>query len=132
MSSIIIYRKMSASHNVLFVFPKHDKPANSSALKILHSLMFQIILDHPPLQPVVHEAYVSNYRHIMSSPEFTAELFADLVKDLGTIFVIIDGLDEIAEPERRLLLKVLTGRLKACEDLKLLVSSRGERDIALA
>ncbi len=37
----------------------------------------------------------------------------------------------MAEPERRLLLKALTGQLKACEDLKLLVSSREERDIAL-
>jgi hypothetical protein len=80
----------------------------------------------------MHEAYTSNYRQIMSSLEFTTELFADLVKEAGPIFIVIDGVDEIAEPERRLLLKALTRQLKACEDLKLLVSSRGERDIALA
>jgi hypothetical protein len=80
----------------------------------------------------MHEAYTSNYRQIMSSLEFTTELFADLVNEAGPVFIVIDGVDEMAELERRLLLKALIGQLKACEDLKLLVSSRGERDIALA
>ena len=67
----------------------------------------------------------------MSSLEFTTELFANLVKEAGPIFVVIDGVDEMAELERRLLLKALTGQLEACEDLKLLISSRRERSIAV-
>jgi hypothetical protein len=132
MSSVVICRKRAAGYNVLFAFPKHDKPTCSSALKILHSLIFQVLLDNQPLQPIMHEAYTSNYRQIMSSLEFTTELFADLVKGAGPVFIVIDGVDEIPEFERRLLLKALTGQLKTCEDLKLLVSSRGEQDIALA
>jgi len=132
MSSVVICRKRAAGYNVLFAFPRHDKPTCSSALKILHSLIFQILLDNPPLRPIMHEAYTSNYRQIMSSLEFTTELFADLVKDTGPVFIVVDGVDEMTELERRLLLKALTGQLQACEDLKLLVSSRGERDIALA
>jgi hypothetical protein len=80
----------------------------------------------------MHEAYSSNYRQIMSSFEFTTELFANLVKASGTIFIVIDGVDEMAEIQRRILLKALTGQLKACGDLKLLISSRRERDIELA
>jgi hypothetical protein len=80
----------------------------------------------------MHEAYSSNYRQIMSSFEFTTELFANLVKASGTIFIVIDGVDEMAETQRRILLKALTGQLKVCEDLKLLISSRRERDIELA
>jgi len=130
MSSVVICRKRAAGYNVLFAFPRHDKPTCSSALNIIHSLIFQVLLDNQALQPVMHEAYTSNYRQLMSSLEFTTELFADLVKEAGPIFIVIDGVDEIAEPERQLLLKALTGQLKACEDFKLLVSSRGERDIA--
>ena len=131
-SSVIICRKRAAGHNVLFAFPRHDKPTCSSALKILHSLIFQVLLDNQLLQPIMHEAYTSNHRQIMSSLEFTAELFADLVKETGPVFIVVDGVDEMAELERQLLLKTLTGQLQACEDLKLLVSSRWERDIALA
>jgi len=101
-------------------------------LKILHSLIFQILLDNQSLQPIIHEAYSSNYRQLMSSFEFTTELFANLVNASGTIFIVIDGVDEMAETQRRMLLKALTGLLKDCRDLKLLVSSRGERDIELA
>ena len=117
---------------MIFAFPRQDKPVHSSALKILHSLIFQVLLENYPLQPIMHEAYSSNYRQIMSSLEFATKLFADLVKEAGPIFIVIDGVDEMAEPERGRLLKALTGQLKTCRDLKLLVSSRGERDIALA
>src|SRR5271170_4265415 len=119
MSSVVICRKRAAGFNVLFAFLRHDKPTCSSALKILHSLIFQVLLDNQPLQPIMHEAYTSNYRQIMSSLEFTAELLGDLVREVGPVFIVIDGVDEIPEPERWLLLKTLTGQLKACEDLKL-------------
>src|SRR5271154_6231970 len=130
-SSVIIRHQRAAGHNVLFAFPRHDKPACSTALKIFHSLIFQILVENQPLQPILHEAYTSHYRQLMSSLEFSVELFADLVKETGPIFIVIDGVDEMAELERRLLLKALIGQFKACEDLKLLVSSRRERDIAL-
>jgi hypothetical protein len=80
----------------------------------------------------MHEAYLSNYRQIMSSFEFTTELFANLVKASDTVFIVIDGVDEMAETERSILLKALTGLLKVCRDVKLLISSRRERDIELA
>ena len=79
----------------------------------------------------MHEAYSSNYRQIMSSPDFTTELFANLVKASSTIFIVIDGVDEMAESQRKILLKALTGQLKVSRDLKLLISSRRERDIEL-
>jgi hypothetical protein len=80
----------------------------------------------------MHEAYSSNYRQTMSSFEFIIELFANLVKASGTIFIVIDGVDEMAETQRGILLKALTSQLKVCGNLKLLISSRRERDIELA
>jgi hypothetical protein len=80
----------------------------------------------------MHEAYSSNYRQIMSSFEFITELFANLVKASGTTFIVIDGVDEMAETQRGILLKALTSQLKVCGNLKLLISSRRERDIELA
>jgi hypothetical protein len=89
-------------------------------------------LDSQSLQPIMHEAYSSNYRQTMSSFEFIIELFANLVKASGTIFIVIDGVDEMAETQRGILLKALTSQLKVCGNLKLLISSRRERDIELA
>lgn len=89
-------------------------------------------MDNQSLQPIMHEAYSSNYRQTMSSFEFIIELFANLVKASGTIFIVIDGVDEMAETQRGILLKALTSQLKVCGNLKLLISSRRERDIELA
>jgi hypothetical protein len=120
-----------AGQNVLFAFLRHNNEAHGSALKILHSLIFQLLLDNRTLWPVMHEAYISKYRQIMSSLEFTKGLFSDLINDSGPTFIIIDGMDEITEIERRLLLKALSSLLETCENVKLLVSSRGERDISV-
>jgi hypothetical protein len=130
MSSIIIHRMRNAGQNVLFAFLKHKNEAHNCALKILHSLIFQVLIDNQALRPVMHEAYISNYRQITSSLDFTIELFSNLIKDSGPTFIIIDGMDEIHEIERRLLLKALIGLSQTHKDVKLLVSSRGERDIS--
>lgn len=131
MSSIIIRRMRNARQNVLFAFLMHKNEAHNSALKILRSLIFQVLIDNQALRPVMHEAYISNYRQITSSLDFTIELFSDLIKVSGPTFIIIDGIDEIPEIERRLLLKALIGLSQTHKDVKLLVSSRGERDISL-
>jgi hypothetical protein len=131
MSSIVIRSMRDAGKNVLFAFIRHSNQAHNSALKILHSLIFQVLLDNQALRPVLHEAYISNYRQITSSLEYAVGLFSDLIKASGSIFIIIDGVDEIAETERLLLLKALVGLFEASKDVKLLVSSRVERDISL-
>lgn len=101
-------------------------------MKIFHSLIFQILLENSSLQPILHEVYSSNCRQLTSSLEFVAELFANLVKESGPIFVVIDGVDEMTGSERRPLLKALVGHLKVCKNLQLFISSREERDIASA
>jgi hypothetical protein len=99
-------------------------------VKIFHSLIFQILIEDRPLQPILHEAYSSNYRQLMSSLEFITGLFTKLVKESGPTFLFIDGVDEMTEVERRPLLKALVEQLKVCKYLQLFVSSRDEWDIA--
>jgi hypothetical protein len=57
------------------------------------------------------------------------ELLRSMVENKN-VFVVIDGLDEIPEGERASLLKCMLGLLNECSNMKLLISSRGEHDVA--
>ena len=130
MSSVIVRYKRESGHNALFAFISHSNQVYNSALKVLQSLIFQLLYDNCSLQLTMHEAYMSHYRGIASSLEFDTQLFSDLIKDSGPVFVVIDGVDEIPEMERQRLLKALISQLKSCENMELLVNSRGESDIS--
>lgn len=49
---------------------------------------------------------------------------------MGPTYIVVDGVDEIDEHERRDLLCTLLELYKDCENLKLLISSRREDDIS--
>ncbi|KAL1897946.1 hypothetical protein Sste5346_003798 [Sporothrix stenoceras] len=50
----------------------------------------------------------------------------------GPTYIVMDGLDEMDEDERQILLWQLGDLAKHCEDLRLLISSRAEDDISRA
>lgn len=126
----MIRRKREQGENVLFAILSHNRQARDSALKILQSLIFQVLFANPELQPVIVEIYKFNFPQISSSTEFAATLLSDLVKNSGPIFIILDGVDEILIIERRSLLRALVRLSEECENLRLLISCREERDIA--
>jgi hypothetical protein len=78
----------------------------------------------------MQETYISRYRNLPGSPEALQKLFVDLVRDLGTAFVVIDGVDEAEESGRNNLLKSLLAIKKECSNIKLLVSCRADRILA--
>ena len=73
----------------------------------------------------------SNKRDLMSNTAVAKDLLADVLKCSGDTFVVVDGLDEMEEFERKLLLRSLLDILSACRDsgLKIYISSRVEDDI---
>lgn len=74
----------------------------------------------------------SNKRDLKSDIAVARDLLASALKFAGKTFVVIDGLDEVEEFERKQFLYSLLDLSKACKDsgLKICISSRVEDDIA--
>jgi hypothetical protein len=102
----------------------------SSTTKLLQSLIFQLLIENKTLQPILHEAYLSHYRQLVSDEKFLTRLLLNLLEDSGVTFIVIDGLDEVDEDERDIMMKELLDILSSCENVKMLISSRSEHTIS--
>lgn len=115
---------------MLFAFLRHDTAPKRNIIAILHSFVFQLFHTNQTLLPVLLAAYASEGRKLRTSTEYLSGLLQDMIKSMGTTFLIIDGLDECDEPERQALLKILVDLSNKCSNLRLAVSSRDEADIS--
>lgn len=115
---------------VAFAFLSHQSDHENYTLTILHSFLFQLIIDNKALRPVLSLTYENNYRKLTSSSEFVEDLLETLLRESPTTYFVVDGVDEVADVERSFLLKSLM-RLQKSQKLKLLISSRAEYDITL-
>jgi len=111
----------------LFALLSYKDSANTSTISILHSLIFQLATEDKDLQTVL---WMSKQRDLKSCTKFASEVFSTLLKCAGPTYIIIDGLDEIAELDRRIFLHELLNILKDSDEIKLLISSRQEDDIS--
>jgi hypothetical protein len=114
----------------LFAFLSYKQSSSTSTISILHSLIFQLVTEHKNLQSVLYNKFQLNQRDLKSNTRFAQETFLTLLKCTGSTYIIIDGLDEIAELERQMILHQLLDILKNTDEMKLLISSRHEDDIA--
>jgi len=64
-----------------------------------------------------------------SSLRAATDLLVSLIKSMGLVHVVIDGLDEMDEAERRRLLLELMTVTESCVEMRLLVASRSAHDL---
>ncbi|KAL6355681.1 hypothetical protein LRP88_11285 [Fusarium phalaenopsidis] len=114
-------------HPALFAFATHANNGSLSAFSILQSLMFQAAEDDKDFQTLLVE---SQERELRGNTGYIVGLLKTFLATSGSTFIIIDGLDEMEECERQILLHRLTELSKECKDLRLLISSRSEDDIS--
>ena len=112
----------------LFVFLSYTQTGSTSALSIVHSLIFQLTSGSEDLQAAICEM---NRGYWKDDFEVAFKILCDLLAYVRPVYIIIDGLDEIDGFERCLLLKSLPHVLRGCEGTKVLLSSRLEADIEL-
>lgn len=92
-------------------------------------MIFQLAIINKDLRPLVSNAYNDKLDQLSSSVEFSTMLLRSLLQQLGLAYIVVDGLDEIAEVDRPRILGALLELHDAHDDLKLLISSRAEQDI---
>ncbi|KAI6778351.1 uncharacterized protein J7T54_002975 [Emericellopsis cladophorae] len=113
------------SNQVLFVFASQENP-DETALSSIQTLMFQAATNNAALRTVLVEA---SERELQGNTKYAANLLKSLLMSAGPAYIIIDGLDEIEEIERQILLQQLQMICKDCKELKVLISSRDVHDI---
>ncbi|KAM0551841.1 hypothetical protein ACHAPJ_008177 [Fusarium lateritium] len=109
----------------IFAFASYEQH-DTSALSVMHSLIFQIARKDPMLQDMVRQADRDSLEIDMSA---TVNLFINLVNGTGPVRIIIDGLDEVDETERIILLRQMLKISRECDQARILIASRPEGDI---
>lgn len=127
-----INRMRQVEAQLLFVFLSFDDKEQDYAVKVLHSLMCQMTNRSPHMWPILHERYITDAGKLKSNWSYLEDLFIELVRDAGLTFIIVDGVDEVDQSQRAFLLKSLMRVKESCKNVKLLISSRLEADIARA
>ncbi|KAK5987844.1 hypothetical protein PT974_11978 [Cladobotryum mycophilum] len=117
----------TSSTRTIFAFLSHASSSNTSALSVVHSLIFQLTSEDESLQAVLCN---STREKLNNNLDVAIELLRILLSSAGHVSIIIDGVDEIDSTERGRLLNKLCDTSKACEKAILLISSRAEDDIA--
>lgn len=125
-----INRMRQTNAQLLFAFLTFDDEEQDHAVKVLQSLMCQMTNRNPHMWPIVHERYIMDAGKLKSNLPYLEDLFIELVRDAEHTFIIIDGVDEVDQLQRVLLLKSLMRVKESCQNVKLLISSRLETDIA--
>lgn len=119
-----VIQKAKTAGRVIFAFLSHY--GSTSALSILHSLVFQLASNDDDLKAAL---YQSTRENLKNSITVAVSLLTTLLNSAGPVYIIIDGVDEIDETERGRLLRQFLDLSKNCEETKILISCRPEADI---
>lgn len=92
----------------------------------MHSLIFQLSRDDSILQDFVCE---TNNQSLASNLVYATDLLIKLLNVSGFTHIVVDGLDEIEESQRRRFLVEMLRVLENCPEARILISSRDEHDI---
>lgn len=122
LAGIVIDKAMS-SHRTIFAFLSYDHSAKATALSVLHSLMLQLASEDDQLQTVLCQSTRDNLKNKL---DVAAQLLQTLLSCAGPACIVIDGIDEIHGSEQQILLSRLVDLSNACQETRILVSSRAE------
>ncbi|GAW19567.1 hypothetical protein ANO14919_090550 [Xylariales sp. No.14919] len=100
--------------------------ATTSALSTIHSLIFQLVGRDANLMAIVCESVCDGLESNLTK---TGDLLASLIRYVGLVYVVLDGVDEIGEVERGRLVTELLRLSKMVENLRIIFSTRPEADL---
>ncbi len=117
-------------HRTLFAFASYLNKNNLTALSVIQTFIFQAAEADREFQSLLVE---SKERELKGNTGHAAGMLKSYVKMAdGPTYIVMDGLDEMDEDERQILLWQLGDLARHCENLRLLISSRAEDDISRA
>lgn len=95
-------------------------------------MLFQALEVHRDSISTIYEAQNDNRQKFNSDVEYLKGLLSNVVEDFESVYIVVDGLDEIEEVNRKPILKMLLEVVDLCGNIRFLLSSRREHDILRA
>ena len=126
MSSTVV-ETVKSHGRAIFAFLSHNFRSTTTALSILHSFIFQLASESDDLQEVLCQSTRENLKWNIDT---ATSLIKTLLACAGPVYIIVDGLDEINESERGIVITKLVHLSETCEDTRIFLSSRSEADIS--
>lgn len=115
---------------VLFVFLTHENQGHGEVIKVLQSFVFQAVRGNPALMNVLNDQVHSKAGDISVDRNIIKDLLLNILKSGDLTLLVVDGLDELEERKRDVLLGQLLDVVDSSQTTRLLISSRDERDIS--
>ncbi|OOQ87200.1 NACHT domain protein [Penicillium brasilianum] len=136
-ASMMVEKLRQSSKIVLFAFLNYKKN-DVTPVSIIHSLMFQLAIGDGQIDDLlkrdlrakISHKFRSSQRNLKSNTQFARETLTELLKCVGPVFIVLDGLDEVSKSEY--MVDILNELLKVLEDsteVKFLISSRAQDEI---
>ena len=108
-----------------------------SPVGILKALVDQLLDQHPDLLPPCHTNRTTSGEPVLRSLSLATKMLQEFCLTLQKVFIVVDGLDECSQVERKQTLDVLMNIVSQCDvaeagKLRLLVVSQDYVDIRRA
>ncbi|ETS86911.1 hypothetical protein PFICI_00739 [Pestalotiopsis fici W106-1] len=139
MSKVVDYMKgesgnLSQNEGVIFFYCDHQEERRRKPVSIFQCLLRQLLLfakeDHPARKQLYNRWQGRETQQLGLDLEECQKYLSHLINDSAKTTVILDALDECEPSSRRYIIEGLKTLLEKCsKPLRILVSSRPERDI---
>jgi len=119
---------------VAFCYCKHQDPDKNSFISIMKAFLSQLLIQQDHLLPFYYDEGISSGEVSLHSTKLCKKLLRCMLQNIPSAFLIIDGLDECDQNERKLTLEFFNDLINLCDNakpgkVKLLIVSRDEPDI---
>ena len=116
---------------VLYAFPTYDDSDGNTEAAVLRSFLYQLCRANKSLIPAVNKEHDDRQSRSLLLDTWD-ELLETLICGSEQVYIVLDGLDECDEIERKQLLRTILGLWQNCSNLRVLIASRKEADIRRA
>ena len=123
--------RVDGSAYVLYAFPTNDDSGGNTEMAIICSLLYQLCRANPSLIPAVNKEHDARYSRSLLLDSWDEQLETFLCGS-RTVYIVLDGLDECDEIERKQLLRTILRLWENCSNLHMLIASRKAVDIRRA
>ena len=120
--------QVNESIYVLYAFPTYNDTGGNTEAAIIRSLLYQLCRANQSLIPAANKEHDDRHNRSLLLNTW-GNLLEKFICSSEPVYIILDGLDECDEIERKQLLRTILGFLQNCSNLHILIASRKEVDI---
>ncbi|KAF5532222.1 C2H2 C2HC zinc finger [Fusarium mexicanum] len=136
-SVIIDHLRQRGTEPVSFFYCKHGDPKKRTLHSFITAILSQLVAQQDQLVPYYYDEAIRSGEITLQSVKHCKTLLLHMLQNIPKAYIIMDGLDECDDNERKAILGFLQETLSICDSLnpaklRALILSRDERDIRKA